>query len=194
MKAVLARVGIGHRAGLAGVEDAVVVGVDVDDHAGKARLAAVLDAVAVEVVEDDTRDGSRRRVQERVVEHRRASGVVDVVRDLGRDLRGVRRAPVVVGQVDRGGGVARGDDTVVADVGEVVPGNVDGRAAVDGERARDGVRIKRVVRTGAQGQLVPGNSGIIGGVAIIASYFLEKGGSLYRVLAGNNSHSSKDHT
>ena len=43
-----------------------------------------------------------------------------MIRDLGFDLCGRRRTPVVIGQVDGGGGVARGDDRAV---GEVVAGD-----------------------------------------------------------------------
>ena len=52
-------VGFGHRAELARVEDAVIVGVDVDDDAGDARLATVLHAVAVDVVEDQALDRTK---------------------------------------------------------------------------------------------------------------------------------------
>ena len=70
-----------------------------------------------------------------------------VIEDLGLDLRGVRRAPVIVGQVDRGGGVAHGDDPG-SDVAEIVPVDVDRRPAVDRERAEKTFGAQRVGRAG----------------------------------------------
>src|SRR6185437_617574 len=82
---------VGDRAGLARVEGAVVVRVEVDDHAAGGRFAGVLDAVAVEVVEGEAGDGGGGAAEEGVVGHGREAGVVEVIGDLGVDLRGVRR-------------------------------------------------------------------------------------------------------
>ncbi len=71
-------VGFGHRAEIARDEGAAIVGVDVDDDARHAGLAAVLHAVAVDVVEDHTLDRAkdcRWRGLEGSVEHGRKTGV-----------------------------------------------------------------------------------------------------------------------
>ena len=75
------------------------------------KVAEALEAVSVVAV-----PGVAANEKERGVVHGRQVGILGVVGDLGRDLRGVDRAPVIVGQIDRGIGVTRGDDRAVAEI------------------------------------------------------------------------------
>ena len=86
-------VGLCHHVGIQRVEDAAVVEIEINEHTGLTRFTAVLDAVAVEVVEGQARDGAGQRVQVRIVEHGRSGGVLEVVQNFGRDLRQVRSCP-----------------------------------------------------------------------------------------------------
>ncbi len=91
--------------------------------------------------------------QKRLIRHGRERGVLGMVVDLGRDLRGVRGSPVVVVQVDRGVGIARGHDAVRADIAEIVPGNVDDRAAIDRKGGEEAHELYGVGRSGIQPEI-----------------------------------------
>ena len=75
-----------------------------------------------------------------------------MVHDLGRDIRGVRRAPVVVEEVDRGGGSARGDDPASALL-KSLPMILMRGSTVDRETSEKIVGVQSVGRAGIQSHI-----------------------------------------
>ena len=91
-----------------------------------------------------------RKVDDRPV----AAGKRVPVQDLGFDPGRGRRAPVVVLHHDRGTLGPGGDDALVADVAEIVVGDVNGGRTIHVERACEHVGGHRVIRAGAEDQAV----------------------------------------
>src|SRR5206468_8603299 len=95
--------------------------------------------------------------QERVVIDERQGGVVVVVGDQPVDDRGDAAAPVVVGEVDVGGGIPGGDDLGGGEVVVLDRVRGDVRAAVDGDRlVRPEVVLQFRRGPARQGHGVPG--------------------------------------
>ncbi len=87
--------GVSGGAGFAWVEEVVVIGVEEDDDVGERRFAGVACAVAVEVVEEGSGDGTGGRWDDRLIGRyccARAAGVVG-----GLGVVGVRAGGEAVG-------------------------------------------------------------------------------------------------